>query len=222
MAHSSTASGPTDSPTDASTDVENETASETSTGGEEAEQIITYTCGHGAEHAIPSDEVRVMAWGATGFEVACYCGPEPLAGADEPPHDSVDHIASIKGLDPSPEEWLALENVRDGWYDENPWRLIKSRGKTPMEMRASVREGIEDIADDNDRNRRGGADETDTAARAVECPDCGAGEGEKCQRPSGHRVRRSHAGRKEAAGVAEEETAGEEATDQTSLEGWST
>ena len=222
MAHSSTADGPTDSPTDTDTDVESEAALEAPTGSEE--QIITYTCGHGAEHAIPSDEVRVMAWGATGFEVACCCGPEPLADANEEPHEdeSLLHVASIRGDAPSPAEWLALEDVRDGWFHENPWRLIKSRGKTPMEMRASVHEGIEGIADDNDRSRRGGADETDTAARGVECPDCGAGEGEKCQRPSGHRVRRSHAARKDAAGVTEEETAPETVTNQTSLEGWST
>jgi len=33
----------------------------------------------------------------------------------------------------------------------------------------------------------------------VACPDCGAGAGAKCQRPSGHTVRKSHAERVEAA-----------------------
>lgn len=184
-----------------------------------ASHIITYACGHGAEHAIPSDDVRVMAWGATGFEVACTCGPEPLAEADEPPHDSVDHIASIEGAAPSPEEWLALETARDGWFHENPWRLVKSEGKTPMELRATIRDGMEDIADDNSRNSRGGADETDEAARAVPCPYCGATAGTKCQRPSGHRVRRSHAARKDDAGVGE---GGDDSdtTDQATLEVW--
>ena len=187
-----------------------------------ASHIVTYTCGHGADHAIPSDDVRVMAWGATGFEVACTCGPEPLAEADEPPHDSVDHIASVKGAAPSPEEWLALEGVRDGWYDENPWRLVESEGKTPMELRAIIRDGIEDLADDNSRNSRGGADETDEAARAVPCPYCGASSGTKCERPSGHRVRRSHAARKDAAGVdrGDDSDTTERSTDQSTLEVW--
>ncbi|WP_198668089.1 hypothetical protein [Saliphagus sp. LR7] len=34
---------------------------------------------------------------------------------------------------------------------------------------------------------------------AVECPDCGAAPGRKCQRPSGHRVRNPHADRVNAA-----------------------
>lgn len=34
---------------------------------------------------------------------------------------------------------------------------------------------------------------------AVECPDCGAAPGRKCQRPSGHRIRSPHADRINAA-----------------------
>jgi len=109
-----------------------------STSASAASHIVTYTCGHDAEHTIPGDDVRVMAWGATGFEVACTCGPEPLVEADEPPHDSVDHIASVKGSDPSPEEWLALEDVRDGWFHENPWQLVESEGKNGLCARMAV------------------------------------------------------------------------------------
>lgn len=188
------------------------------------DHIITYHCGHGAEHAIPSDEVRVMAWGATGFEVACTCGPEPLTETDDPPHDSLLHVASIEGSAPSPDEWLDLEAVRDGWFHETPWQPVESEGKTPVELRAAVRDGMEDLADDEKRNRRGGADQTDKAACSVECTECGAGPGMKCQRPSGHRVRRSHAARKTAAGVDADDdtTTVKTTTDQASLDGWST
>jgi hypothetical protein len=110
------------------------------------EHIISYTCAYGAEHDIPSDEVRVLAWGATGFEVACICGPDPLAEADSPPHESVDHLAFIHGTTPSPREWLALDAAREGWYDENPWRVVESEGKTPLKLRGDIRDEMADLA----------------------------------------------------------------------------
>ena len=182
-------------------------------------EIVAYTCGHGARHAVPGGSVRVLAWGATGFEVACSCGPEPLSAADEPPHESTDHLASIDGWAPSPSEWLALERVRDGWYDEDPWQPVESEGKTPMELRAEIREGIDELAEANERNAGGGADEVDRAARAVECPQCDAASGRKCQRPSGHRVRRSHAARKDAADLEGDDSEGD-GVEQASLSAW--
>jgi len=60
----------------------------------------------------------------------------------------------------------------------------------------------------------------------VACPDCGAGAGAKCQRPSGHTVRKSHAERVEAAveaGIIADDTGGssvEESTEQADIGGW--
>jgi len=183
------------------------------------EHIISYTCANGAEHDIPSDEVRVLAWGATGFEVACICGPDPLAEADSPPHESVDHLASIYGMTPSPREWLALEAAREGWYDENPWRIVESEGKTPLKLRGDIRDEVADLADDRDRREKGGADEADRRAREVPCPFCGANAGRKCKRPSGHRVRKSHADRKAAVDTASDDPTAE--ATQANLEEWS-
>jgi hypothetical protein len=160
-----------------------------------------------------------MAWGATGFEVACTCGPEPLAEADEPPHDSVDHLASIHGTAPSPQEWLALENAREGWYDENPWRIVEGEGKTPLKLRGDIRDGMADLAADRDRRESGGADEADRRAREVACPFCGADAGRKCKRPSGHRVRKSHADRKAAVDTAGDDSTAE--ATQADLGDWS-
>jgi len=56
--------------------------------------------------------------------------------------------------------------------------------------------------------------------------DCGAGAGAKCQRPSGHTVRKSHAERVEAAveaGIIADDTGGssvEESTEQADIGGW--
>jgi len=98
-----------------------------------------------------------------------------------------------------------------------------SRGERPA--RARFRERVAEIADANDRNERGGATQRDRDARGVPCPDCGAGTGTKCQRPSGHSVRKSHADRVEAAveaGIIDETegSSAEETTEQADIGGW--
>lgn len=185
---------------------------------------VTYECPiAGVEHRLPGPDVRVMKIGDAGFVVACNCGPEALEDADEQPHPTEDHIVNVYGDDPSPEEWLELEDAADGWYETTRWHPAPegfdgTLGKRRQEFRDKIRE----IADDNDENSRGGADETDRAARAVECPMCEAPTGQKCRRPSGHRVRKSHADRKDLAREAGELGAKDaETTCQGELSAWS-
>lgn len=189
------------------------------------EYVVTYECHvSGETHAIPGPNVRVMKIGDGGFVVACDCGPEDLEDVDEPPHPTEDHIANIYGRDPKPAQWLELEDAADGWYDATRWDAApEDFDGTLGQRRAKLRKKVEALADSKDENKRGGADETDRQARAVPCPQCEASAGEKCYRPSGHRVRKSHADRKEKAretGELDDGDDGREPGEQSSLEGW--
>lgn len=169
-----------------------------------ASVIVRYTCGFGTEHTIPGDDIRVLKVPDYGFVVACDCSSESLAEAHDPPHPTEGHLASIAGDAPTPEQWLALDDLSDGWYDTEPWiPLDEGKGK-PFRRRQHCRDKISEDADH-------GVDETseDIQARSVPCPNCGASEGSKCERPSGHTVRNSHADRVQAAreaGVLDDET----------------
>lgn len=159
---------------------------------------VTYECPiAGAEHALPGPDVRVMKIGDGGFVVACDCGPEDLEDADEEPHPTEDHIVNVYADDPSPEEWLVLEDSANGWYGTTRWHSPEDYDGTLGQRRAEFRDRIEEIADTDD-GRDLEPDETEIRAREVECPACGANEGHKCQRPSGHRVRKPHAARVDA------------------------
>jgi len=170
--------------------------------------------------------VRILKTGDGGFIVACGCGPESVDDAEESPHPITDHLVNIYAEDPSPAQWLTLEGAADGWYDTTAWDSPEGFEGVNGQRRARFREQIREIADTNDRNERGGATERDRR-RAGACPDCGAGAGAKCQRPSGHTVRKSHAERVEAAVeagiIADDDTGGssvEESTEQADIGGW--
>lgn len=145
-----------------------------------------------------------------------------LSTATEPRHRTEQHIGFINGKWPTSEQWLALDDLTDGWYDERPHVPVDDPEHvgTPAQLRSGMREKIEDLADTQDSNKSGGADREDEKARQVPCPSCGAGVGRKCQRPGGHRVRKSHVDRKDAAREAgileseqeEPETPGEQAS----------
>jgi len=165
-----------------------------------SDRVLTYECHVGdAAHDVPGPDVRILKTGDGGFIVACGCGPESVDDAEESPHPITDHLVNIYAEDPSPAQWLTLEGAADGWYDTTAWDSPEGFEGVNGQRRARFREQIREIADTNDRNERGGATERDRVARGVACPDCGAGAGAKCQRPSGHTVRKSHAERVEAA-----------------------
>lgn len=179
------------------------------------ETIVSYECPEtGLEHAVPGEDVRVMMVGDGGFVVACECGPEPLDDVDSRPHASVDHLVNIYVDAPSASEWLALEAAADGWYDTSAWEPADGYDGTNGQRRARVRDRMQSRVDAAETSSSGGATAADEAARAVACPACDATEGRKCQRPSGHRVRKSHADRKQLArteGILGPEDAGNEA-----------
>lgn len=185
--------------------------------------VVTYECPlAGDEHAVPGPDVRIMKVGDGGFVIACDCSEEELDDADEEPHPTTDHLVNVYARDPSPEEWLVLEDAADGWCGTTRWHSPEDFDGTRGQRRVDFRKKIEEIADDNDENQRGGADERDKAARAVPCPHCDVGAGQKCQRPSGHTVRKSHADRVQTAldegVIATQEN--EERTEQAALGGW--
>jgi len=159
------------------------------------------TCGFGEEHNLDGSDVRVMRSGAGNFVMACTCSEEPLTEADEPEHPTEDHIGFIDGKWPTPEQWLTIDNLADGWYNERPHVPVDNPDfdGTPAQLRRDMREKIKDIADTKETAASGGADEEDEKARQVPCPSCGANAGRKCQRPGGHRVRKCHADRSENA-----------------------
>ena len=192
-----------------------------------SDRVLTYECHVGdAAHDVPGPDVRILKTGDGGFIVACGCGPESVDDAEESPHPITDHLVNIYAEDPSPAQWLTLEGAADGWYDTTAWDSPDGFEGVNGQRRARFREQIREIADTNDRNERGGATERDRVARGVACPDCGAGAGAKCQRPSGHTVRKSHAERVEAAveaGIIADDTGGssvEESTEQADIGGW--
>lgn len=181
------------------------------------ERVITYECPiAGVEHGLPGEHVRVLRTGTGGFIVACDCGPEALADADTRPHPTVDHLVNIYIDDPSPAEWLRLDDAADGWYAVSAWDIPEAGEGTWGQRRADFRERVEDAADTADGRD---LEETpaDEEAREVACPSCGAVAGRKCQRPSGHRVRKPHATRVEAV-QADGESTMELA--QAELSGW--
>jgi hypothetical protein len=195
------------------------------------DSMANFECPFGTEHTVPGDDVRVLRSGETNFIIACACSPVPLAAAHKP-HEyiwqflSVDensHLGFVNGTTPSPEQWLALEELADGWYDDNPWQWLPEYNGTPETLREEMREQVREIADTNDKTSRGGASDKDRQARAVSCPACGADEGTKCQRPSGHDVRQSHSDRIQLAienDIIEKETNDPPSTEQVALEGW--
>lgn len=163
-------------------------------------------CGFGVEHVLTGPDVRVMKSGENHFVIACNCSEEPLSEANERPHPTDKHLGTIEGAWPSPEQWVALDDLADGWYNEDEHLPIEDErwDGTPAQRRATKREKIEKLAKDSKTNASGGADEEDEQAREVPCPNCGANAGRKCKRPSGHHVRKAHSDRKEAAREAGE------------------
>lgn len=167
-----------------------------------AEVVVTYECPlAGESHAVPGPEVRVLRVGDGGFVIACDCASEPLANVDESPHPTTDHLVNVYADDPSPAQWLVLEDAADGWYDTTAWASPDGYDGTHGQRRARFRERVRELADDRGGGDAGGGspDPRDERVREVACPACDAAVGEKCQRPSGHRVREAHSDRVTAA-----------------------
>ena len=184
--------------------------------------VVTYECPiAGNEHRVIGPDTRILKVSDGGFVVACNCGPESLDEVDEPPHETVDHMVNIYGNVPTPEKWLELNDASDGWHDTTMWDSPEGCDRTNGERWAEIREKAKRMADtDNPRNLEPGDDSV--RARKVECPMCGATEGQKCQRPGGHTVRKSHVDRIEAAeevGVIDSDPS--EQQEQSRLDGFS-
>lgn len=160
---------------------------------------VTYECPiAGTEHQVISEDTRILKIGDGGFVIACNCGPESLDEVDEPPHKTVDHMVNVYAEDPTPEKWLELEGEADGWHDTHAWDIPEGFNGTNGQRRAQFRQKVEDIADTQDgRSLKMSAEQKQ--ALKVECPNCGASQDSKCNRPSGHTVRNPHADRVEAA-----------------------
>jgi predicted RNA-binding Zn-ribbon protein involved in translation (DUF1610 family) len=157
--------------------------------------VVSYDCpAAGRTHAVPGEDVRVLRVGDGGFVIACDCSPEPLDVVDEPPHPSDDHFVNVYVDDPSPEEWLRLEEAADGWHDTTAWTSPDGYRGTNGQRRAQFRQKVESLVDDAD-GRDLEPSEKQKQALEYDCPSCGAAAGRKCQRPSGHRVRTPHAAR---------------------------
>lgn len=174
-------------------------------------EVLTYDChADGTTHKVPGPDVRILKIGEGGFVVACNCGPESVEEADNPPHATDDHLVNVYYDDPSPKQWLTLERAANGWYGNNRWESPDGNPKTYGQLRAEARERIADhVGADDGRDLAFSPDDREVQARKVKCPNCGAGGGSKCKRPSGHRVRDSHAGRIEAAieaGIIDQDT----------------
>lgn len=161
------------------------------------EPMLSFECPLGGKHRIPGrSDLRVMKNGYLHFTIACDCGPEGLADADTEPHPTRDHLAFVEGDAPNADQWLRLDDLAEGWFHTNPHAPAPDKTGTWAQHRAYCRELIEDDA----RHYTGDSfepDSADRAARSVPCPNCGADAGAKCQRPSGHSVRKPHAGRTE-------------------------
>ena len=189
---------------------------------DESSPVVTYRCPIAdREHAVPGPDVRVLRVGDGGFIVACDCGPESLADVDTAPHETVDHLVNVYAGDPSPAQWLRLEDAADGWHDTTQWDEPADAAGTWGQRRARFRERVREIADTED-GRSLEPDVEQRQAREVACPKCSADVGQKCQRPSGHRVRTAHADRVDrarSAGVIETDD-DQVTTKQTDLQGW--
>lgn len=186
--------------------------------------LATYSCGFGAEHTIPGDDIRVLNTGDGDFLVACDCSSESLQETDARPHPSEDHFAFVDGREISAADWLALDALADGWYDADPWEPPEGYTGTREQRRQRVRENQRDRADAPvDKADTFSPDDVDVEARTVPCPSCGADAGEKCQRPSEHTVKVSHDARIKAAEGAQPDNAesGDSArSSQAALEPW--
>lgn len=198
-----------------------------------SEPIVSFECPFGTEHDVPGDDVRVLRSGESHFLIACGCSPVPLAAAHLP-HEQVwrfldvdenSHLAFVDGTVPSSSQWLTLDDLADGWYDDDPWRWLPEYNGTPETLRDEIREQVRDLADDTAAAESGGASVVDEQARAVACPSCGVDADQKCERPGGHSVRKSHADRVERAreeGFVDDATESDEtpSTEQSELEGY--
>jgi hypothetical protein len=191
--------------------------------------LPTYACPlTGVEHELVSEHTRIMRCGDHAFVIACDCGPVALTDADSPPQEEPDQFVNPYGGQPTPEQWLALETAADGWYATTAFEMPDDPAYdgTHGQRRAQLREQMQELADTDD-GRDLGPSRRERAARGVECPDCGASTGSKCQRPSGHTVRTVHADRVDAAAAAgvikaeSDDDRAAEATNQTALTGWS-
>ena len=161
--------------------------------------VVQYECHvSGVEHDVPGPDVRIMKVGDGGFVIGCGCGDESLDELDETPHPHDDHIVNVYANDPMPSDWLVLEDHADGWYDTTAFDVPEEFDGTNGQRRAKIRERAKKIADADD-GRDLEETEEDRQARTVACPHCGATAGRKCKRPSGHRVRKPHAERVDAA-----------------------
>lgn len=104
----------------------------------------TYSCGHGREHSIPSDRVRVLKFG-TGHVAVCGCEGYDIETAEERPHLLGGNTTLLALPDDSPRLWLALDAEADGWWTYNdghgPEEPLKPDEPTPREKREEVREG---------------------------------------------------------------------------------
>ncbi|RJX43103.1 hypothetical protein DM826_07295 [Halonotius aquaticus] len=183
------------------------------------EIVLEYEC-HvtGDNHAVPGPDVRIMRIGDGGFVVGCNC-VEPLVDVDDEPHETVDHLVNIYANDPSPRQWLTLERAADGWYGTTMWESPEGFEGTNGSRRAEFRDRVADIVDEQD-GRDLQPTEDELQARKIACPHCGATPGQKCERPSCHRIRKPHAERIEAAkmeGLIDCETA---TSTQTTVEKW--
>jgi len=192
-----------------------------------SDRVLTYECHVGdAAHDVPGPDVRILKTGDGGFIVACGCGPESVDDAEESPHPITDHLVNIYAEDPSPAQWLTLEGAADGWYDTTAWDSPEGFEGVNGQRRARFRRtDPRDCRHERPQRARWG-DRARSRRPRVACPDCGAGAGAKCQRPSGHTVRKSHAERVEAAveaGIIADDTGGssvEESTEQADIGGW--
>lgn len=110
--------------------------------------IGTYTCGHGFEHQVPSERVRICRVGI-GFIGACSCGAEPLDVVADEPHYLAEHIALLPVTD-APLLWLALETIADGWWGDPDLEPL-SGGPTSRETRRAYLEEMHDEAPDDTR-----------------------------------------------------------------------
>lgn len=109
--------------------------------------IATYTCGHGREHTIPSERVRICMWG-TGHIAVCDCEGYDIETAHELPHRVGDNTVILTaGKDNgNPALWLALDGVADGWWDANDGEGydegVGADDPAPKDVRAERREAL--------------------------------------------------------------------------------
>lgn len=180
--------------------------------------IVSYECRvSGVKHPIPSADTRVMKIGDGGFVIACACSSEPLSETDTAPHPTDDHLVNVYGADPSPEDWLRLEALADGWFETTRWHSPDGWEGTHGQRRHDFSQQVESIADRDDGRS---LEPTPAQQRALEvaCPDCGASAGRKCKRPSGHRVRTPHQDRVDDA--APDEPPSTQSTQQAAIDRW--